>query len=197
MWVGAMHTYYTVAKTIEPKKAALKESNEQLATVRKELKEKQDILAAVEAKLQDLQEQYEASMKKKVDLEQQASDTKRWLQNATRLDGALGSELGRWSKVVLELKESLKWLVGNVICSSGMVSYGGAFVASYRNTLGMSWKAQCEKENVPADPLFSLDRVLGDDVTTRQWRILGLPEDSFSTENGLITTLFWPLAFAD
>ena len=195
MWVGAMHTYYTVAKTIEPKKAALKESNEQLATVRKELKEKQDILAAVEAKLQDLQEQYEASMKKKVDLEQQASDTKRWLQNATRLDGALGSELGRWSKVVLELKESLKWLVGNVICSSGMVSYGGAFVASYRNTLGMSWKAQCEKENVPADPLFSLDRVLGDDVTTRQWRILGLPEDSFSTENGLITTLSgrWPL----
>ena len=84
MWVSAMHTYYVVAKTIEPKRKALAEARTRLESVRAELKAKQEILAGVEAKLKDLQEQYEASMKKKADLEQQARDTKRWLQNATR-----------------------------------------------------------------------------------------------------------------
>jgi dynein heavy chain, axonemal len=195
MWVHAMYTYYTVARTIEPKKLALGKAREQLAEVRKRLKEKQDVLAAVEKKLKELQEQYEASMKKKSDLEQQSKDTKRWLQNATRLDGALGSELGRWSELVTELKSSLLWLVGNVLLSAGMISYGGAFVMSYRTVMENSWKKQCDTQGIAVDPEFSLGRVLGDDVTTRQWRILGLPEDTFSTENGLITTLAgrWPL----
>jgi dynein heavy chain len=36
---------------------------------------------------------------------------------------------------------------------------------------------------------------LGNDVTTRQWRLLGLPQDDFSTENALIVTRGqrWPL----
>ena len=64
MWVSAMYTYYTVAKTIEPKRKALKEARTRLEAVRAELKAKQEILAGVEAKLKDLQEQYIFSLDK-------------------------------------------------------------------------------------------------------------------------------------
>ena len=97
--------------------------------------------------------------------------------------------------MVVTLESSLTWLVGNVLLSSGMIAYGGAFVAAYRKSMQLSWVKLCKKQNVPVDPNFTLESVLGNDVTTRQWRLLGLPEDSFSTENGIITTLAgrWPL----
>ena len=43
MWVIAMDTYSSVAKTVEPKKAQLKEAEEKLAVVMAELKEKEDL----------------------------------------------------------------------------------------------------------------------------------------------------------
>ena len=113
-------------------------------------------------------------MKKKADLEQQAKDTKRWLQNATRLDDALGAELGRWSQVVVKLESSLTWLVGNVLLSSGMIAYGGAFVASYRKSMQNAWITLCTKQNVPVDPNFTLENVLGNDVTTI-WASTSMP----------------------
>ena len=44
-------------------------------------------------------------------------------------------------------------------------------------------------------PAFALERTLSDALSVRDWRILGLPADAFSTQNGVLVTYArrWPL----
>ena len=48
---------------------------------------------------------------------------------------------------------------------------------------------------IPASPGFSFSDFLADPSDVRDWNILGLPADAFSTENGVMTTRGrrWPL----
>ena len=199
MWVIAMVTYHTVVKKIAPMRAALKEASDRLAVVRRELQRKQDILAEVQARLEQLQRDYDASIKKKEDLQKQAADTKRWLSNAERLNNAVGSERDRWAGIVERLKAEMKTLLGSMIVSSGIIAYAGPFVSANRSSLTKTWLASCEKNGVPIPAIPEntsvLIKSLGDDVTTRRWRMLGLPQDDFSTENAVIATRAqrWPL----
>ena len=62
----------------------------------------------------------------------QAKDTKRWLTNAERLNGAVGSERDRWANIVTDLKNGMKTLLGNMIVSSGLIAYAGPFVSNSR-----------------------------------------------------------------
>lgn len=57
------------------------------------------------------------------------------------------------------------------------------------------WMAMCRSENLPRSPTFSLKTVLGNPVQIRDWIISGLPNDSFSTDNGIIVanSRRWPL----
>ena len=200
MWVIAMVTYHTVVKKIAPMRATLADAQAKLAVVRRELAKKQEILSEVEATLQKLQKEYESSIQKKEDLLKQAEDTKKWLTNAERLNGAVGSERDRWAKIVVTLKKGMHTLLGNMIVSSGIIAYAGPFVSKNRLNLIQQWLASCTKNGVPITPLINdedsiLINSLGDDITTRKWRLLGLPQDNFSTENAIIATRAqrWPL----
>ena len=44
------------------------------------------------------------------------------------------------------------------------------------------WIVTAQRLNVPVDPLFSLTRILSDPVVVREWNIMGLPADDFSTQ---------------
>ncbi len=57
------------------------------------------------------------------------------------------------------------------------------------------WIATAQSLGVPVDPQFSLTRILADPVVVREWNIMGLPADDFSTQNGLLATMGrrWPL----
>jgi dynein heavy chain len=198
MWVQAMVTYHTVVKKIAPMRATLADAQAKLAVVRRELAKKQEILAGVEATLAQLQKDYEASILKKENLLKQASDTKRWLTNAERLNGAVGSERDRWAGIVKELKSGMKKLLGNMIVSSGLIAYSGPFDSASRTKLTNRWLDSCLNNDVLVDELDNMSTLissLGDDVTTRRWRLLGLPQDDFSTENAIIATRAkrWPL----
>jgi dynein heavy chain len=48
---------------------------------------------------------------------------------------------------------------------------------------------------MPHSPKYSLATVLGDPVRIRAWLIAGLPNDSFSIENGIVVASArrWPL----
>lgn len=65
----------------------------------------------------------------------------------------------------------------------------------YRQEIVEKWVALCASEKIPRSPTFSLNSVLGDAVKTREWLIAGLPNDSFSIENGIIVANArkWPL----
>jgi dynein heavy chain len=57
------------------------------------------------------------------------------------------------------------------------------------------WTKECIRRNIPCSKTFSLSSTLGDPIQTRSWILSGLPNDSFSVENGLIATKArrWPL----
>ena len=94
-WVHAMIIYDRVAKVVAPKKAALAQAMNDLATANAALKEKQDELQALMDKLAGLQEQLDAAMAKKDDLANQVD------QCAKRLDRAASLT---WSTALLRVR---------------------------------------------------------------------------------------------
>lgn len=93
------------------------------------------------------------------------------------------------------LGETFINLTGDVLISSGMIAYLGAFTSVYREDLAAQWVELCGEKEIPNSGKFSLERVLGDPVQIRNWGLFGLPNDSFSVENAIITdkTRRWPL----
>lgn len=52
--------------------------------------------------------------------------------------GGLGGEKARWSEAARQLQFSLDNAIGDVLLSSGVVAYLGAFTVSYRNVSKMA-----------------------------------------------------------
>jgi dynein heavy chain len=195
LWVRAMYTYDSVAKTIEPKKKALAEAESALAKVMATLDEKKGALQAVLDKVADLKRTLKAAEKKKGDLQTQAQATKDRLGRAIILIDSLAGEKGRWIESADKLSSQMGRLVGNMILSAGCVAYLGPFTFQYRQRICANWVKLCNDLKIPVDPKYALQDTLAEPVTVRDWNIKGLPADEFSTENGLFATMGrrWPL----
>jgi dynein heavy chain len=86
-------------------------------------------------------------------------------------------------------------LVGNIMIAAGYVSYVGPFTANFRKSLIDHWMKYAIEKKIPYSDDFSIEGVLGDPVMIREWNIQGLPADSLSIENGVISSAAkrWPL----
>ena len=193
-WCRAMVIYDRVAKSIEPKKAALKSAEESLAVTMAELKVKQDSLKVVMDRVAELQAKLKETQDKKVELETQANTAQKQLVRAGQLLGGLGGEKVRWQANSAELKESMTNLVGDMCLAAGCLAYLGPFTAQFRARIVQSWIKSCKELNIPCGD-FSLLKSLAEPVVVREWIINGLPADDFSSENGLLATKGrrWPL----
>lgn len=107
----------------------------------------------------------------------------------------LGGEKTRWKAESESLGVVYTNLTGDVIISSGMIAYLGAFTSTFRTDLAEQWVKLCEEKEIPNSGKFSLERVLGNPVVIRNWGLFGLPNDAFSVENAIINdkTRRWPL----
>uniref|UniRef100_A0A803SM94 Dynein axonemal heavy chain 7 n=1 Tax=Anolis carolinensis TaxID=28377 RepID=A0A803SM94_ANOCA len=173
-WVIAMDSYDKVAKVVAPKKIKLNAAEAELKVAMDGLRKKQAALKEVQDKLALLQLTLEQKKQEKADLENQ-------LDRAEKLLGGLGGEKTRWSQSALELGKQYVNLTGDILVSSGIVAYLGAFTSSYRQV-----------RSIPCSEDFSLTTTLGEPVKIRAWNIAGLPSDSFSIDNGIIISR-WPL----
>ncbi|PIK40096.1 putative dynein heavy chain 7, axonemal isoform X1 [Apostichopus japonicus] len=185
-WVRAMESYDQVAKVVAPKKKALAAAEGELAVAMGSLEKKRAQLKEVQDKLKKLEDKLEANKKKKLDLENQVDLCSKKLERAEQLIGGLGGEKDRWRKSAAELGELYINLTGDVLISSGLVAYLGAFTSSYRMEQIKEWVNEVSAKGLPSSAEFSLINTLGDQVQIRQWNIAGLPTDSFSIENGII-----------
>ncbi|KAI0217392.1 Dynein heavy chain 7, axonemal [Lamellibrachia satsuma] len=194
-WVLAMEKYDKVAKVVAPKKIALKAAEEELSVAMKELEKKRASLKEVQDKLTKLQMKLEANKQKKIDLENQVDLCSKKLDRAEQLIGGLGGEKDRWSEAAKSLAEQYINLTGDVLISSGVVAYLGAFTSSFRQDQIHLWISHMKKHGIPCSEHFSLITTLGDLVQIRAWNISGLPTDNFSVENGIINSNArrWPL----
>jgi dynein heavy chain len=117
------------------------------------------------------------------------------LNRAEKLIGGLGGEKVRWTNVGEELGKVYLNLIGDVLLSSGYIAYLGPVTSPYRDKVMNEWIRVCKQKNIPCSNNFKLAAVLGNPVAIRDWVIDGLPNDSFSIDNGIIISAArrWPL----
>lgn len=194
-WVFAMDKYFNVNKIVIPKKEQLKVAEAEYAEVSKVLAVKQAALKVEQDKVAKLRAELKETQDKVQSLTEQVEDCKARLIKAESLINGLGGEKTRWKAESERLSVVYENLTGDVLISSGMISYLGAFTSLYRADLAAEWVKNCEEKEIPNSGKFSLERVLGNPVDIRNWSLQGLPNDSFSVENAIINqyTRRWPL----
>ena len=108
---------------------------------------------------------------------------------------SLGGEKTRWSAASERLGELFKNVTGDVVLSSGVIAYMGAFLSSYREEAVSSWATMLTEKGISCSNNFTLAETLGSPVKIRQWIIEKLPNDAFSIENAIMmdNSNRWPL----
>lgn len=194
-WCRALEVYDRVAKTVAPKKEALKQAESELAETMASLKEKQATLKAVEERMAALEAKFKEMVIKKDKLEKQVDSVSKQLVRAEQLIGSLGDEKDRWTICADDLEKKLVALLGDVLISSGIVAYLGTFIKSYRDDCVVNWIESFKSKNIPCSDTIKLSAVLGDPVKIREWNLFGLPNDSFSIDNAIVlnNSSRWPL----
>lgn len=178
-WVRAMMIYNQVAKVVEPKREALRQAEAQVAEAKALLQQKKEALQGIIDKLEALEKQYEATIAEKASLEAQVDDCTKRLDRAQRLIGGLGGEKVRWTRRAAELADEYDSLLGDVSVCAAICAYLGPFTVSYRAVVIGGWRELLAKKCIRSSDQFSLLYTLGDPVRIREWKICGLPSDSF------------------
>lgn len=150
------------------------------------LGEKQAELKGVQDKLAKLESDLKEKVEEKQALEEKVQDCATKLERAEKLIGGLGGEKTRWEAAAAALTKAYNNLTGDVLISSGVIAYLGAFTGQFRTQALEDWRAKCGQVKIPCSADFSLSGVLGEPVKIRQWNIDGLPTDAFSVDNGVI-----------
>jgi dynein heavy chain len=81
------------------------------------------------------------------------------------------------------------------LLAAATIAYLGPVTGDFRAERVTQWLSTIQSSKLAASPDYSLQRLLGEPVTIREWNIAGLPSDSFSVDNGIIATCArrWPL----
>uniref|UniRef100_A0A663EW23 Dynein axonemal heavy chain 1 n=1 Tax=Aquila chrysaetos chrysaetos TaxID=223781 RepID=A0A663EW23_AQUCH len=103
------------------------------------------------------------------------------------LINSLADEKVRWQDTVENLDYKINNITGDVLVAAGFVAYLGPFTGHYRVALCKEWLRQLSENNIPHTKEPNLINTLGDPVEIRSWQIAGLPNDTLSVENGVIT----------
>lgn len=97
------------------------------------LNDKRAELSNVLSKLQTLRDELAEKTKEKKELEDDIELCSQKLIRAEQLISGLGEEKYRWNQTAKELQSNLDNAIGDVLLSSGVVAYLGAFTVDYRN----------------------------------------------------------------
>ncbi|XP_075164298.1 dynein heavy chain 3, axonemal [Haematobia irritans] len=185
-WVRAMDVYDKVARIVMPKKAALAEAENELASQMEKLNAKRAELQVILDKLQKLNDFFAEKSRQKKGLEDEIDNCEKKLNRAEKLLGGLGGEKTRWSETAHNLHRSIDNIIGDVLLAGGCTAYLGFFPTEYRVRILEEWNDVCRHRNIPFSEKFSLATTLGNPMLIRAWSLAGLPADNFSTENAII-----------
>ncbi|KAM7390019.1 hypothetical protein PAMA_008269 [Pampus argenteus] len=154
-WTQAMVDFFSINKEVLPLKANLALQEARLVVAQTELAKAQEQLDAKQQELDAVQALYDAAMKEKQDLQDDAQACRRKMANATALIDGLGGEKVRWTDSSTGFQTQIKHLVGDVLLSTGFLSYAGPFNQEYRSLLLELWKKEMEEKRIPFSPVRS------------------------------------------
>ena len=127
--------YYDIVVTVEPKRLALKQANDQLAAANARLVLVLTKVAELQGKLDTLNKEYAQANQEKQDALTSVAKGERKLNLAQRLTHALSSENERWGILVQQMTADKDLLVGDVLLAAAFISYAGPFTKPYRDEL--------------------------------------------------------------
>ncbi|RNF10243.1 dynein heavy chain 7, axonemal isoform X1 [Trypanosoma conorhini] len=194
-YIRAVVEYYKQNKIIKPLLAQAAAAQQAYDTAMAGLNKKKEELRVINAKLAELTSHLEAVKKDKQDLEEKVNDTDVKLTRAKKLIEGLGGEKVRFGKESQRFEEELKYVVGNVLISAGVVAYMGPFLHKYREKATQGWLAMCRRHGIKVSEDYALAKFVGSPIDIQTWRLQQLPSDGFSIDNAVIvkTSHRWPL----
>ncbi|CAB0007833.1 unnamed protein product [Nesidiocoris tenuis] len=195
MWVIAIEKYGKAYKIVAPRKAKWEEAVASLKAKQEMLRKEQENLEKILARVRELEALFTAKMRQKDDLLYQADKLRAKLERAFGLVDGLSGEKIRWERTVAELDDNYIFLPSDCLVSTAFVSYCGPFLSAYRDQLLDQWSNVMDDVDFSNSPGFDMLEFLEKPHIVRMWNKLGLPTDSFSTENAIIITQSrkWPL----
>jgi dynein heavy chain len=104
-------------------------------------------------------------------LSAQYEDVSKKLERAKLLISSLGGEKDRWQKFGIKFEKDYVNLTGDVLISSGIIVYLGAFTAAFRNQITDEWAEKTKAKQIPSSETLTLQTVLGDPVLIRSLNI--------------------------
>ena len=131
-WIISISLYDEINKMIMPKKERLRNAQETLRVQMIELESKRKELAVVSVKLDELNSQLAIKQREQEELLTKITAIKNKLERAESLTSGLGGEKIRWNNVIENLTHKYDNIVGDVLLSSAIVAYLGAFTVDYR-----------------------------------------------------------------
>eukprot|EP00899_Mesostigma_viride_P018540 jgi/Mesvir1/26688/Mv20468-RA.1 len=187
-WVFAMVNYYSVAKTVNPKRQAVAQAEKNLRQATLELAAIKEEVANLSAELQRLSALFAEKTAEQQELKSKADLMEKRLTAASRLISGLGSERSRWTADMETYKGEKVRLLGDCLLTSSFLSYTGAFTFEYRHAMVYEiWYKDIKEKGVPVSDNFHLGALLTSDVELSQWASEGLPSDELSVQNGILT----------
>lgn len=180
--------------------------NEEYVPLKKLAEESEQKLKIAEESLRQIQENLAKTLKTKEEKENELNEAKLLieklekkknqcntrLKNATILNSNLGTEKEEWKRKKENLEQFSINIIGDILISSGIISYLGAFTKSYREEIILQWANKIRDSKIPISynenksPNDIMRSIIGDDMEIETWKSQKLPNDNFSTDNALI-----------
>jgi dynein heavy chain len=190
-WIFQIEAFSINTKIVKPKKAAVKQKEEEQARAARELAKEEANLNSIQAEVASLNASYKEKKAKADEKEEQAKQQKNKIKKATKLITSLVDEEQRWSNDAEELSVLKNALVGNVAVATAFITYCGPFNAEFRDTIANDIMIKNLKDlNIPFSSTIyqKLTNFLKDESEIGEWNLNGLPKDNLSIQNGIMVT---------
>ncbi|KAH0574694.1 Outer-arm dynein gamma [Spironucleus salmonicida] len=188
-WVVSMKAYHFIAQEVEPKRQKVRDMEHVYRLAMQKLGKAQQELADRQLILDNLQAQFDEVNGQKMTLQREAQLTQKRLHTASSLIQGLSGERNRWGQQIKELDEIISKTIGNSIVIAGFMNYCGPYNQKYRQILLEKWVKFIQENRIQ----YTLGienyvvKKLVSEAQVGEWRLLGLPNDLISTQNGIIT----------
>ncbi|KPA84182.1 dynein heavy chain putativedynein heavy chain point mutation [Leptomonas pyrrhocoris] len=194
-YIQAVVEYYKQNKVIKPLLAQAAAAQAEYDEAMVGLKAKKEELRIITEKLQSLTDHLDKVNKDKQVLEDRVKDTDTKLTRAKKLIEGLGGEKARFEHEAERYEEELKYVVGNVIVSAGVVAYMGPFLHKYRLQMTQRWRDTCAAQGLRVSADYAFAKFCGSPIEIQEWKLQQLPSDPFSVDNAVIlsNSSRWPL----
>ncbi|OAF68378.1 hypothetical protein A3Q56_03883 [Intoshia linei] len=193
-WVLAIENNYEVKKDRIPKERLIKET-EEILLKQNDIYEKHNCLKkSIDVKLKLINAAYQQSFEDKKNLNQEKNNIEMKISRAQKILFSLSNEKELWIRNLDTYEKELSTIVGDILLSSGYITYLGCFDHDDRLNTLQKWQmtviGKSEKKSyIPCRYNYNFIKSMINQQTINGWVHNGLSNDEESIENGIIMDL--------